>query len=251
MLNMLKILIKRREIFLNEFALDLSLKSIILRIFMAIIIGGIIGYERGYNNRPAGFRTHILVCLGATIISLTQDQLRINIVKFAIETPIVTQVLKTDLGRMGAQVVSGIGFLGAGTIMREKKTIGGLTTAASIWTTGCIGLGIGWGFHNIAISAGIAVIIVLATLKKLEVTLIENKFLEKIEIIYKDEVNLGINLQETYEIFKNYDIKIKNLKKELGEKKVLFTLIIPKHCTLLDLTSELSTLKSISEIRDF
>ncbi|CAK7030833.1 MAG: Protein SapB [Fusobacterium varium] len=236
---------------MNEFALDLSLKSIILRIFMAIIIGGIIGYERGYNNRPAGFRTHILVCLGATIISLTQDQLRINIVKFAIETPIVTQVLKTDLGRMGAQVVSGIGFLGAGTIMREKKTIGGLTTAASIWTTGCIGLGIGWGFHNIAISAGIAVIIVLATLKKLEVTLIENKFLEKIEIIYKDEVNLGINLQETYEIFKNYDIKIKNLKKELGEKKVLFTLIIPKHCTLLDLTSELSTLKSISEIRDF
>ena len=248
MLKMLKMLIKKEgEIFLGEFTLNLSIKSIVLRIFMAIIIGGI----RGCNNRPAGFRTHILVCLGAAIVSLTQDQLRINIVKFAMETSTVTQVLKTDLGRMGAQVVSGIGFLGAGSIMREKKTIGGLTTAASIWATGCIGLGIGWGFHNIAVSAGIAVIIVLVTLKKLEVTLIEKKFIEKIEIIYNEERNMGVNLQETYEIFKSYNIKIKNLKKELKEKKVLFTLIIPKHFTLLDLTSELSTLKSISEIRDF
>ncbi|VEH37937.1 putative Mg(2+) transport ATPase [Fusobacterium varium] len=216
MLIMLK---NEGEISLSEFTLDLSIKSIALRIFIAIVIGGIIGYERGYNNRPAGFRTHILVCLGATIVSLTQDQLRINIVKFAMETSIVTQVIKTDLGRMGAQVVSGIGFLGAGTIMREKKTIGGLTTAASIWATGCIGLGIGWGFYTIAISAGVAVIIVLVTLKKLEVSLIEKKFIEKIEIIYSNERNMGLNLQETYEVFKNYNIKIKNLKKELNEKK--------------------------------
>lgn len=62
---------------------------------------------------------------------------------------------------------------------------------------------------------------------------------------------MGLNLQETYEVFKNYNIKIKNLKKELNEKKIMFTLIIPKHFTLLDLTAELSTLKSISEIRDF
>lgn len=248
MLIMLK---NEGEISLSEFTLDLSIKSIALRIFIAIVIGGIIGYERGYNNRPAGFRTHILVCLGATIVSLTQDQLRINIVKFTMETSIVTQVIKTDLGRMGAQVVSGIGFLGAGTIMREKKTIGGLTTAASIWATGCIGLGIGWGFYTIAISAGVAVIIVLVTLKKLEVSLIEKKFIEKIEIIYNNERNMGLNLQETYEVFKNYNIKIKNLKKELNEKKIMFTLIIPKHFTLLDLTAELSTLKSISEIRDF
>ena len=199
---------------MSEFTLDLSIKSIALRIFIAIVIGGIIGYERGYNNRPAGFRTHILVCLGATIVSLTQDQLRINIVKFAMETSIVTQVIKTDLGRMGAQVVSGIGFLGAGTIMREKKTIGGLTTAASIWATGCIGLGIGWGFYTIAISAGVAVIIVLVTLKKLEVSLIEKKFIEKIEIIYNNERNMGLNLQETYEVFKNYNIKIKNINME-------------------------------------
>ena len=236
---------------MDNFTMNLSVYEIGLRIGMAIIIGGMIGYERGHNNRPAGFRTHILVCLGAAVVSMVQDHLRINIVRFAMENGNAAQVIKTDLGRIGAQVVSGIGFLGAGTIMRDKGTIGGLTTAASIWATGCIGLGIGWGFHNIAVSAGIAVIIVLVTLKKLEVTLIEKKFIEKIEIIYNEERNMGVNLQETYEIFKSYNIKIKNLKKELKEKKVLFTLIIPKHFTLLDLTSELSTLKSISEIRDF
>ena len=124
----------------DNFTMNLSVYEIGLRIGMAIIIGGMIGYERGHNNRPAGFRTHILVCLGAAVVSMVQDHLRINIVRFAMENGNVAQVIKTDLGRIGAQVVSGIGFLGAGTIMRDKGTIGGLTTAASIWVTGCIGL---------------------------------------------------------------------------------------------------------------
>ena len=152
---------------------------------------------------------------------------------------------------MGAQVVSGIGFLGAGSIMREKKNYRWSYNSSIYMGYRMYRIRNRMGIHNIAVSAGIAVIIVLVTLKKLEVTLIEKKFIEKIEIIYNEERNMGVNLQETYEIFKSYNIKIKNLKKELKEKKVLFTLIIPKHFTLLDLTSELSTLKSISEIRDF
>lgn len=104
----------------NQFSLTLSLQEILIRILMAIIIGGMIGYERGHSNRPAGFRTHILVCLGAAIVSLTQDQLRINLLNLAEINPDTAQLLKTDLGRIGAQVVSGIGFLGAGTIMRDK-----------------------------------------------------------------------------------------------------------------------------------
>lgn len=99
---------------MSEFTNELPLYEIILRIVMAIIIGGVIGYERGHQNRPAGFRTHILVCLGAAIVSMIQDQLRVNILKYTILHPEVAQVLKTDLGRIGAQVVSGIGFLGAG-----------------------------------------------------------------------------------------------------------------------------------------
>ena len=95
---------------MSEFTNELPLYEIILRIVMAIIIGGVIGYERGHQNRPAGFRTHILVCLGAAIVSMIQDQLRVNILKYTILHPEVAQVLKTDLGRIGAQVVSGIGF---------------------------------------------------------------------------------------------------------------------------------------------
>ena len=106
---------------MNSSITELSLHIIILRVFLSTIIGGIIGYERGSNNQAAGFRTHILVCLGATLISLIQEQLKINLLNYAIENPLSSQVLKTDLGRLGAQVISGIGFLGAGTILREEK----------------------------------------------------------------------------------------------------------------------------------
>lgn len=106
---------------MNSSITEFTLHIIILRIFLSTIIGGIIGYERGSNNQAAGFRTHILVCLGATLISLIQEQLKINLLNYAIENPLSSQVLKTDLGRLGAQVISGIGFLGAGTILREEK----------------------------------------------------------------------------------------------------------------------------------
>ena len=192
---------------MSEFTNELPLYEIILRIVMAIIIGGVIGYERGHQNRPAGFRTHILVCLGAAIVSMIQDQLRVNILKYTILHPEVAQVLKTDLGRIGAQVVSGIGFLGAGTIMRDKGIIGGLTTAASIWATGCLGLSIGWGFYYLAIPAGIGIIIVLVTLKKLERYWIENKHIMNIDIQYNKEYSYSDILIKNYNIFNKYFLK--------------------------------------------
>ena len=117
--------------FLNlKFAGELTVEVVCFRLLLAIILGGIVGYEREKNNRPAGFRTHILVCFGAAIVSMVQDQLRLNILDLArTEGTAVASVIKTDLGRLGAQVISGVGFLGAGSIMKEKgETIGGLTT---------------------------------------------------------------------------------------------------------------------------
>ena len=111
---------------MRNFTSVLSIHEVILRITMAIFIGGMIGYERGHSNRPAGFRTHILVCLGATIVSLTEEQLRINSLGFAVANPDIAPLLKIDISRISAQVVSGIGFLGAGTIMRDKGVIAGL-----------------------------------------------------------------------------------------------------------------------------
>ena len=232
------------------FVSELSIQSIGFRILLAVIIGGIIGYERGANNRPAGFRTHILVCLGATIVSLIQDHLRINLIDYAIKNPEVATVLKTDLGRIGAQVVSGIGFLGAGTIIREKRTIAGLTTAASIWVTGCIGLGIGWGFYTLSIISGVSVLVVLITFKRVETVLIDRRITKTLTVYYRENFYLSDDLQKTYEIFRGHHMKIKKLKKFPTENKIVYTVIMPKALNLIEVTAELTALKNINEITE-
>ncbi len=234
---------------MSEFTNELSLYEIILRIVIAIIIGGIIGYERGHQNRPAGFRTHILVCLGAAIVSMIQDQLRVNILKYTFLHPEVSQVLKTDLGRIGAQVVSGIGFLGAGTIMRDKGIIGGLTTAASIWATGCLGLSIGWGFYYLAIPAGVGIIIVLVTLKKLERSWIENRHVMKIDIQYAKDYSYSDILIKNYNIFKEMNVRVKDVKKYIDESKISYTLIVAKQMEAVDVLLELSKYDHISQVQ--
>ena len=232
------------------FVSELSFQSIGFRILLSILIGGMIGFERGTNNRPAGFRTHILVCLGATIVSLIQDHLRINIVNYAMKNPEVASVIKSDLGRIGAQVVSGIGFLGAGTIIREKRTIAGLTTAASIWVTGCIGLGIGWGFYTLSILGGISVLIVLITFKRVETVLIDRKITKTLTVFYRENFYLSNDLSKTYEIFKAHHMKVKKLKKFPDENKIVYTVIVPKAFNIIEVTAELTALKNINEIKE-
>lgn len=230
---------------MNSSITELSLHIIILRIFLSTIIGGIIGYERGSNNQAAGFRTHILVCLGATLISLIQEQLKINLLNYAIENPLSSQVLKIDLGRLGAQVISGIGFLGTGTILREEKIIAGLTTAASVWVTGCIGLGIGWGFYRLTIITGIVVLIVLITLKKIEV------IYKTIIITYTEDNNIEDDIKNTFDFFLHHNIKVKKFKKGKNSKKIIYTLILPKNLNRIKAISELTKFSNISEIQNF
>lgn len=113
--------------------------SIILRLTLAVVLGGIIGFERGRSGRPAGLRTHILVCIGSVLAIMTNQ--------YIFET-----YNASDPTRMAAQVLSGIGFLGAGTILvTGKQRVKGLTTAAGLWATACMGLAIGIGFYKAAI----------------------------------------------------------------------------------------------------
>lgn len=119
--------------------------TIILRLLLAVILGGVIGFERGRAGRPAGLRTHILVCLGSTLAIMTNQYIteRYNV---------------GDPTRMAAQVISGIGFLGAGTIIvTGRHQVKGLTTAAGLWATACMGLAIGIGFYKAAIVACILI----------------------------------------------------------------------------------------------
>ena len=135
---------------------QLSLATVALRMFLAVICGGIIGIERTMPRHPAGFRTHILVCLGASLTTLTSQYLFLYMGYF------------TDISRLGAQVIAGIGFLGAGTIITSKQRVRGLTTAAGLWTSAIIGLAIGAGFYEGAILATFLVEVAVTVFLRLE-----------------------------------------------------------------------------------
>lgn len=127
---------------------DVTLGTTLFRLLIAVLCGMAVGIERSYKNRPAGFRTHILVCTGACIASLTGLYLYLNM------------SYPTDMSRIGAQVISGLGFIGAGTIIVTKKnTIKGLTTAAGLWVCGVIGLAAGAGFYEGAILTTLLVLL--------------------------------------------------------------------------------------------
>lgn len=227
----------------------LSNCEIAIRIVIAITIGGIIGYEREYRKRPAGFRTHILVCLGATIVSILQDELRIYVIDYISINPKSSEVIKLDLGRIGAQVVSGIGFLGAGSIIREKGKAGGFTTAASIWVTGCLGLSIGWGFYNVAFISMIGIILVLVTLKKIEnlINLEKNEMTIILELSKK--YTYKESLIKNFDILKKMDIKIKSVNKNSDENKIEYLIILNKEIEQKDILEEFSKQDYILKVK--
>ena len=142
--------------FYNSYIADLTWLSIILRLLLAVLVGGLIGSERGRSGSPAGLRTHILVCLGAAMTAL-------------ISVYVAKEGGFDDVTRIPAQVISGIGFLGAGMIIVKKNNvITGLTTAAGMWATATIGIALGYGFYLGALIATGACIFTAAVLTRLE-----------------------------------------------------------------------------------
>ena len=142
---------------LPDFMYDLNSVSICLRLLLALLLGGIIGLERGASRHAAGFRTHILVCVGAALAMLTNQY--------------IVEAFEgvSDPARLGAQVITGVGFLGVGTILvTSSKKIRGLTTAAGLWASACLGLATSIGFYEGAILSGVIIFISLALLPRLE-----------------------------------------------------------------------------------
>ena len=128
---------------------DINFLSTLVRMLLATLCGALIGLERSYKNRPAGFRTHMLVCIGACVASLTGHYIYLGL-----QYP-------ADISRIGAQVITGLGFIGAGTIIVTKKqTVKGLTTAAGLWAAGIAGLAIGAGFYEGGILASGLILLV-------------------------------------------------------------------------------------------
>lgn len=190
--------------------LDITYLEMIKRLLLAILLSGLIGLERESINKPAGFRTHILVCIGATIVMIV-----------SIKMYQVNQYnAELDPTRLGAQVISGIGFLGAGTIIREGTSVKGLTTAASLWTIGCIGLAVGAGFYMISILATFFILVTLLFFSKLENYYTSKKNLQYITIT---AVNQPGQLGRIGDLLGSMNIMIKNIEvNQSSDEKIMF-----------------------------
>lgn len=147
--------------------LALSPLDIGLRMLLAMLIGAVIGTEREYTHRPAGMRTHMLVALGACAVMTTSQLIFWQYRPYG-ATP--------DPARLSAQVITGLGFLGAGTIMREGPSVKGLTTAASIWATGCLGVAVGGGYYMVAVVGGICIMVTLIVFEWLQKKILHNRY---------------------------------------------------------------------------
>ena len=129
-----------------EYLRQLNLVSMVLRIVLAMLMGGLVGFERERKRRPAGFRTYMLVALGAALTMILSQYLNLML---NTQWAAIAEGSKTDVSRFGAQVINGVGFLGAGTIIvTGRQEVKGLTTAAGLWASACMGLAIGAGFYE-------------------------------------------------------------------------------------------------------
>ncbi len=159
---------------------DLDILSIAIRLVIAMICGGVIGLERERKRRPAGFRTHILICLGAAMTTLTSQFLVLEL------------QLYTDMARLGAQVIAGIGFIGAGTIIiTKRRQVKGLTTAAGLWSAAIVGLCCGAGFVEGAVIATTIILIAELVFARLEYFIIANSRAFNLYVEYSDSSTLG------------------------------------------------------------
>ncbi len=182
---------------LIDYLREFNVLSIIVRLTLALIFGGLIGFDRESTNRSAGLRTNSLVCIGATLIMLVGNYVYVT---FATTT--------MDVARLGAQVVSGIGFLGAGTIITSGKSkVIGLTTAAALWICSGIGLALGIGFYEGAIIGSLFALLTLKFLKSFDY-----KFRKKCDFIdIYMELKDPWKLNEITEYFEKHDITIVSL----------------------------------------
>ena len=219
--------------------------DVMLRVLFALVVGFIIGVEREHKNRPAGLRTHVLVCLGACSIALLESLL--------LHTTLVNadSNLSITIGRMSAQVISGIGFLGAGTIFTAQKKISGLTTAAGLWNVACLGLMIGFGYYWLAMGISVLVILVLFLLGRFirinTVKHVEVKFVNRAESIkfindYFSQIGvLVLDVDFHVEMLKSVD------NKSLYTN--IYTLRLPGRVNYTDIVTKLSESAFIHTVR--
>ena len=176
---------------------DVTWASVTVRLVLAVLCGGAVGMEREFKRRPAGFRTHILICLGAAMTTLTSQYLSLVMHDY------------TDMARLGAQVVAGIGFIGAGAIIvTRRRRVKGLTTAAGLWTAAIIGLALGGGFYEGGVIATGLILLAELVFSKLEYRMLEHTPEINLYMEYNDRPCLDAVLK----YFRESGVKVTDLE---------------------------------------
>ncbi len=198
----------------------LPYKTIILKLLLSAFLGGIIGVERDIRGRAAGLRTHILVTVGATLFMLISTEIYNHYTMFSSDS-----VLRIDPARIAAQIITGIGFIGAGAIIRSGIDIRGLTTAGCIWLCAGIGMAVGISYYIPAVAATLIALFSLVFLNKLERFYFKDAYV-KLELVLKDSDNI---LEKVKEFFKSakYDLRVFKFERDY-EKKILKIIVLIK-----------------------
>lgn len=210
------------------------------RLLIATALGGLIGWERERNNHPAGFRTHILVCVGSTLIMLIST--------YGFSPFMEESQVRFSPDRIAAQVVSGIGFLGAGTILRQGFTVSGLTTAASLWVVAAIGLAVGCGLHFEAALTTVIALVSLELLNRVEGILFHRRHLKVVRIQTVDQPGV---LGELTTLMGRMGISIRQVQVDEGEEsevEIIFTLRFPAEKQIPEMIEVARTVAGVKSV---
>ena len=229
---------------------ELNIYTMMLRIMLAMLMGGIVGFEREKKRRPAGFRTYMLVALGAALTMILSQYLTYMLNNPWLETANKVGV-KTDVSRFGAQVINGVGFLGAGTIIvTGRQEVKGLTTAAGLWASACMGLAIGAGFYECMIVGIVLIVLSMKLLPAIEDAMLAYSRNMTIYVEMDSFENLGniVNRIKSEGIIL-YDVEIEKDKIEhMARFSVLCSMHLPKRRQHAELLATLSTLDGVIAI---
>ena len=220
---------------------DVNMVSVTVRMVLAVLCGGIIGIEREYKRRPAGFRTHILICLGAAMTTLTSQFLYLQLHYY------------TDMARLGAQVVAGVGFIGAGTIIvTQRQRVKGLTTAAGLWASAIIGLAIGGGFYEGTLFATFLIILAELLFSKLEYRMLENAPEINLYMEYTDRSCL----EQVLKLYREKNVKVLNMEitratgSEHHNACAIFSLRLHKKCKVEPLLDAIHRVEGVAAVEE-
>ena len=220
---------------------EVTYLAVILRLLAAVVIGGLIGLERGMKNRPAGLRTYMLVCTGACLIMLTNQY-------------IFEATATGDPTRMAAQVVNGIGFLGAGTIIVTRRNqIKGLTTAAGLWAAAGVGLALGIGFYEAALVGSFAIFTVMTLLQKMDNRM--HRRTKTVEVYM--EVASTVTLGELLRSIRESDYEVQDVQRDSsletdsnGNRAYIALLKAQKRCNHIEIVERLRQMPGVAYVEE-